>query len=166
MVSSIGVDFKSKDINVNNMRVKLQIWDTAGHERFRTITTSYYRGAHGIVIVFDLTDRESYEHVERWLGEINKFAKENVLKFLIGNKSDLIDKRQVSFDEVNELATKLKILYTETSAKNSSNIEEFFQQATKIYLSKYDFKKDKELQGVSLDTKMLKKKSPKSNGCC
>ena len=72
MVSSIGVDFKAKDIIVDNKKVKLQLWDTAGHERFRTITTSYYRGAHGIAIVFDLSDRETFEHVEKWLEEINK----------------------------------------------------------------------------------------------
>ncbi len=117
MVSSIGVDFKTKDILVNDKKVKLQLWDTAGHERFRTITTSYYRGAHGIVTVFDLTDRETFEHVEKWLGEINKFAKENVMRFLIGNKSDLVDKRQVSYEEARILANKLNIYYVETSAK-------------------------------------------------
>ena len=66
----------------------MQIWDTAGHEKFRTITTSYYRGAHAIVIVFDITDRKSFQQVEKWLSEIDKFAKENVLKFIVGNKSD------------------------------------------------------------------------------
>ena len=109
MVSSIGVDFKTKDIIVNNKKVKLQLWDTAGHERFRTITTSYYRGAHGIATVFDLTDRQSFEHVEKWLEEINKYAKENVMRFLIGNKSDLVDKRQVTYEEVRALANRLNI---------------------------------------------------------
>ena len=74
----------------------MQIWDTAGHEKFRTITTSYYRGAHAIVIVFDITDRKSFQQVEKWLSEIDKFAKENVLKFIVGNKSDLSAKRTVS----------------------------------------------------------------------
>ena len=145
MVSSIGVDFKAKDIIVNNKKVKLQLWDTAGHERFRTITTSYYRGAHGIATVFDLTDRDSFEHVEKWLGEINKYAKENVMRFLIGNKSDLVDKRVVKYEEVRALANKLKIYYVETSAKNNINISDFFEKATQEYLNKYDFKKDKEL---------------------
>ena len=111
MISSIGVDFKSKDIMVNGQKVKLQIWDTAGHERFRTITTSYYRGAHGIVTVFDLTERESFEHIEKWLDEINKYAKENVMRFLIGNKSDLVDKRKVSYEEARALANRLNIYY-------------------------------------------------------
>ena len=143
MVSSIGVDFKSKDINVNNKKVKLQIWDTAGHERFRTITTSYYRGAHGIVTVFDLTNRESFEHIERWLSEINKYAKENVLRFLRGNKADLVDQRAVPYEELQGLASRLKIPYIETSAKNNINIEKFFSDATKLYLSKYDSNKYK-----------------------
>ena len=166
MVSSIGVDFKTKDIIVNNKKVKLQLWDTAGHERFRTITTSYYRGAHGIAIVFDLTDRQSFEHVEKWLEEINKYAKENVMRFLIGNKSDLTDKRQVKYEEVRGLANKLNIYYVETSAKNNINISDFFQIATKDYLNKYDFKKEKELGGVSLDSKKLNTQNPKQNGCC
>ena len=165
MVSSIGVDFKAKDIIVNNKKVKLQLWDTAGHERFRTITTSYYRGAHGIATVFDLTNRESFEHVEKWLEEINKYAKENVMRFLIGNKSDLVNERQVSYEEVRALANKLNIYYVETSAKNNVNISDFFQIATKEYLNKYDFKKDKEMAGVSLDSKKLNVTRNKQNGC-
>ena len=165
MVSSIGVDFKAKDIIVNNKKVKLQLWDTAGHERFRTITTSYYRGAHGIATVFDLTNRESFEHVEKWLEEINKYAKENVMRFLIGNKSDLVNERQVSYEEVRALANKLNIYYVETSAKNNINVSDFFQIATKEYLNKYDFKKDKEMAGVSLDSRKLNVTRNKQNGC-
>ena len=166
MVSSIGVDFKTKDILVNDKKVKLQLWDTAGHERFRTITTSYYRGAHGIVTVFDLTDRETFEHVEKWLGEINKFAKENVMRFLIGNKSDLVDKRQVSYEEARILANKLNIYYVETSAKNNINITDFFRIATKNYLEKYDFELEKEKAGVNLDYKKLNVNKKNSGGCC
>ena len=72
LLSSIGVDFKSKDIMLKNQKIKIQIWDTAGHERFKTITTSYYRGANAIVIVYDVTERESFEHIEKWLNEIDK----------------------------------------------------------------------------------------------
>ena len=167
MVSSIGVDFKAKDIIVNDKKVKLQLWDTAGHERFRTITTSYYRGAHGIATVFDLSDRESFEHVERWLEEINKYAKENVMRFLIGNKSDLVDERKVTYEEVRTLANRLNIYYVETSAKNNINISEFFQIATKNFLNKYDFRKEKEFAGVSLDSKKLSaSNNNKQFGCC
>ena len=166
MVSSIGVDFKTKDIIVDNKKVKLQLWDTAGHERFRTITTSYYRGAHGIATVFDLTDRQTFEHVEKWLKEINKYAKENVMRFLIGNKSDLVDKRQVTYEEVRVLANKLNIYYVETSAKNNINVTEFFRIATQDYLNKYNFEIEKEKGGVTLDYKKLNNNKNKSKGCC
>ena len=152
---------------VNDQKVKLQIWDTAGHERFRTITTSYYRGAHGIVTVFDLTERQSFEHIEKWLDEINKFAKENVMRFLIGNKSDLVDKRKVSYEEARALANRLNIYYVETSAKNNVNVSDFFQIATKDFLNKYDFKKEKELAGVSLNSKkIVKEHKTNKDRCC
>ena len=172
VVSSIGVDFKSKDIISGDKKIKLQIWDTAGHERYRTITQSYYRGAHTIVTVFDLTNRESFLHVQKWLEEINKFAKENVLKFIIGNKADLIKDRKVSYDEAKSLSQKFKIPYLETSAKSSFNVNEFFEIAASIYISHYDFNKDKEFSGVMLDYKNHKdnnnkgKKKKNNNNCC
>jgi Ras-related protein Rab-1A len=136
-LNSIGVDFRSKDINYDDKKIKLQIWDTAGEERYRTITASYYRGANAIAIVFDLTKIETFEHVKRWIEDINKYAKENVLKFLIGNKSDLIQKRQINYMDARNFACKMNITYFETSAKNNENINEFFEGATKIFISKY-----------------------------
>ena len=150
---------------LKNQKIKIQIWDTAGHERFRTITTSYYRGAHAIVIVYDVTERNSFEHIEKWLGEINKFAKENVLIFLVGNKIDLKEKRSVSKDEAEEIANKFKIIYFETSAKDSINIDKLFLDSTITYLEKYNFAKDKEFQGVSLNTKTMKN-NHKKDDCC
>ena len=138
-LNSIGVDFKSKDLNIDGRKVKLQIWDTAGQERFRTITTSYYRGAHAIVIVFDLTKRETYEHVQKWMNDINRFAKENVLKLIIGNKSDLTNEVKVSYEEVRALASQMKATYFSVSAKKNENINEFFEAATKIFLIKNNF---------------------------
>ena len=96
LMNSIGVDFKLKNIEIDSKKIKLQIWDTAGQERFKTITTSYYKGAHAILIVFDITDRDSFDHVRNWMADIDKFAKEGVLRILVGNKCDLIDKRQVT----------------------------------------------------------------------
>ena len=138
-LNSIGVDFKSKDLNIDGRKVKLQIWDTAGQERFRTITTSYYRGAHAIAIVFDLTKRQTYEHVQKWMNDINRFAKENVLKLIIGNKSDLKNEIQVSYAEVRALASQMKATYFSVSAKKNENINEFFEAATKIFLIKNNF---------------------------
>ena len=117
-MNSIGVDFKLKNIEIDNKKIKLQIWDTAGQERFRTITTSYYKGAHAILICFDITDRESFEHIRNWMADIDKFAKEGVLRILVGNKCDLEHERQVRKEEGNEIANKYGIKYIETSAKD------------------------------------------------
>ena len=88
-MNSIGVDFKLKNIEIDGKKIKLQIWDTAGEERFRTITTSYYKGAHAILIVFDITEKDSFDHVKNWVEDIDKFAKQGVLRILVGNKFDL-----------------------------------------------------------------------------
>lgn len=125
-ISTIGIDFKIKHMTINNSRVKLQIWDTAGQERFRTITTAYYRGSQGVAIIYDITDRESFTNVERWLGEIEKHAPINVTKVLIGNKSDMIDRRAISTKEGQELAKKHNIKFFETSAKEGTNVIEAF----------------------------------------
>ena len=135
-MNSIGVDFKLKNIEIDNKKIKLQIWDTAGQERFRTLTTSYYKGAHAILICFDITDRESFEHIRNWMADIDKFAKEGVLRILVGNKCDLEHVRQVRKEEGNEIANKYGIKYIETSAKDTINIEDLFISTAKNLLSK------------------------------
>ncbi|KAJ2454329.1 ras GTPase [Coemansia sp. RSA 2336] len=125
-ISTIGVDFKIRTIELDGKVVKLQIWDTAGQERFRTITSSYYRGAHGIIVVYDVTDGETYSNVKQWLQEIDRYASEGVNKLLVGNKSDLEDKRAVDFTEAQEFAKGLNISFLETSAKDSTNVENAF----------------------------------------
>ena len=135
-MNSIGVDFKLKNIEIDGKKIKLQIWDTAGEERFRTITTSYYKGAHAILIVFDITEKDSFDHVKNWVADIDKFAKQGVLRILVGNKCDLEKQRNVSKEEANELAEKLGIKYIETSAKDTINIETLFIDTAKYLLSK------------------------------
>lgn len=98
---TIGVDFKIRTFDLNGSTVKLQIWDTAGQERFKTITSSYYKGAHGIILVYDITDRQSFKDIENWLAEVDKFGNENVVKLLVGNKSDLENNRAVKTEEGN-----------------------------------------------------------------
>jgi len=93
-ISTIGVDFRFRTVTIDHKTVKLQIWDTAGQERFRTITSAYYRGAHGIIMVYDVTNYESFEHVEEWLNEVNRHASESTLKLLVGNKADLQDEKK------------------------------------------------------------------------
>ncbi|KAK0366000.1 ras GTPase [Friedmanniomyces endolithicus] len=111
-ISTIGVDFKIRTIELDGKTVKLQIWDTAGQERFRTITSSYYRGAHGICVVYDVTDMDSFNN--------------GVNKLLVGNKSDMADKKVVEYTVAKEFADSLGIPFLETSAKNASNVEQAF----------------------------------------
>ncbi|CCE62671.1 hypothetical protein TPHA_0D00270 [Tetrapisispora phaffii CBS 4417] len=125
-ISTIGVDFKIKTVELDGKTVKLQIWDTAGQERFRTITSSYYRGSHGIIIVYDVTDQESFNSVKMWLQEIDRYATSTVLKLLVGNKSDMTDKRVVEYDVAKEFAEQNKMPFLETSALDSTNVEEAF----------------------------------------
>ncbi|KAH3757033.1 Ras family protein [Pelomyxa schiedti] len=125
-ISTIGVDFKIRTIELDSKTIKLQIWDTAGQERFRTITSSYYRGAHGIIIVYDITDAVSFNNVRQWLQEIERYACENVNKLMVGNKSDLTTKRAVEYNTAKEFADGLGITFLETSAKNSTNVEQAF----------------------------------------
>ena len=136
-MSSIGVDFKSKQIEIEDRLIKMQIWDTAGHEKFRTITTSYYKSAHAIIIVYDITDQSTYEHVKNWMIEIDKFAKQGVLKVIVGNKKDMEDKRQVSTELAQSFAEKNGIKFMEVSAKNNINIEELFMDIIKCLLEKH-----------------------------
>jgi len=135
-MNSIGVDFKLKNIEIDSKKIKLQIWDTAGQERFKTITTSYYKGAHAILIVFDITDHDSFDHIRNWMADIDKFAKEGVLRILVGNKCDLQNERKVSVEEAKQIANKYGIEYIETSAKDTINIDGLFISTAKYLLSK------------------------------
>jgi Ras-related protein Rab-43 len=109
--NTIGVDFVVKTVFVDGKRIKLQIWDTAGQERFRTITQSYYRSAHGVLIVYDVTKRDTYESIRRWLDDAMKYnAGSATIVLLIGNKADLPEHRQVHGAEAQELARRLEIV--------------------------------------------------------
>lgn len=120
--------------------MKLQIWDTAGQERFKTITASYYKGAHGIILVYDITDRQSFKDIENWLAEVDKYGNENVVKLLVGNKSDLEASRQVKTEEGKTLADSLGIKFLETSAKDAVNVEKAFTTLSNEIKSKVQSK--------------------------
>ncbi|KAI0962916.1 GTPase Ypt2, variant 2 [Taiwanofungus camphoratus] len=125
-ITTIGIDFKIRTIELDGKRIKLQIWDTAGQERFRTITTAYYRGAMGILLVYDVTDERSFNNIRTWHANIEQHASEGVNKILIGNKSDWTDKRAVTEEQGRELANELGIKFMETSAKINEGVEEAF----------------------------------------
>mmetsp|Transcript_41595 Transcript_41595/g.104902 ORF Transcript_41595/g.104902 Transcript_41595/m.104902 type:complete len:209 (+) Transcript_41595:73-699(+) len=131
-ISTLGVDFKFRTIDVDGKKVKLQIWDTAGQERFRTVTSSYYHGANGVLVVYDITDPVSFNNVRQWLQEIERYAAENVATILIGNKSDLEEKRAVPVSEAKAFAEANGLTYLETSAKDSTNVETAFHQLSNV----------------------------------
>ena len=168
-MNSIGVDFKLKNITVKNKKIKLQIWDTAGQERFRTITTSYYKGAQAIIVVYDITDRDSFEHVKNWMADCDKFAKEGVLRILAGNKYDLNNIRKVGKDEAEELSNKYGIQYIEVSAKDNNNVEELFINTTEIFLSRNALSSNKGVvkESIGIDiNKEEKEMEKKKSTCC
>ena len=162
LVNSIGVDFKMKKKEIDGKIIKVQIWDTAGHERFRSITYSYYRGANAIIIVFDLSDKKSFISITEWLKQIEKHAKENVFKFLVGNKSDLIDERKVTYEEAKQYADEHDLPYIETSAKEGININELFDTSIKTFLTNTKiFTGEKNIKLNSQNTN-----SSERNSCC
>jgi len=141
-VNTIGVDFKIRTVNVDSKTIKLQMWDTAGQDRFRTLTCNYYRGAHGILIVYDITDRETFDDVKKWMDEVNEFTNpanptNKPYVILIGNKCDKNNNREVSYEEGSEYATKNNMLFLETSAKETTNIERAFTLLAKSIKDNY-----------------------------
>ena len=130
---NLGIDFKIKIINLENKLIKLQIWDTAGQERFRTITKTYYKGAHGIILTYDVTDPNSFKNIKNWIKQIESNAQAGVCKVLVGNKCDKPD-RKISYEEGKNLAESFNMEFFETSAKNNQNINEVFNFLTKEIL--------------------------------
>ncbi|KAL8269774.1 hypothetical protein Esti_006303 [Eimeria stiedai] len=135
-ITTIGVDFRFRTVDIDGKAVKLQIWDTAGQERFRTITSAYYRGADGIVLVYDVTEAESFAHVDEWLAEVNRYATENTIKILVGNKSEKDRDRVVATEDARRKAEDLGISFIESSAKESINVDlvRFFKSGVHAHL--------------------------------
>jgi Ras-related protein Rab-1A len=166
---TIGVDFKIKRFQVADKVAKLQIWDTAGQERFQTIISTYFKGAQGIFLVYDCTNKKSFQNIEYWLGEAEKHAKKDVSIMLLGNKCDLDENREVTTIEGQELAEKLGIGFLETSAKNKTNVESAFMKLTKELISKmHQIDQDNEKGGktVGIRGKPLEKQKNKTCGIC
>ncbi|KOG99321.1 Rab family GTPase YPT32 [Saccharomyces eubayanus] len=178
--STIGVEFATRTIEVENKKIKAQIWDTAGQERYRAITSAYYRGAVGALIVYDISKSSSYENCNHWLTELRENADDNVAVGLIGNKSDLAHLRAVPTDEARNFAMENQMLFTETSALNSDNVDKAFRELI-VAIFQMVSKHQVDLNGsgstaganggpkgptISLTPAPNEKKKKKSNNCC
>ncbi|CAK7330773.1 unnamed protein product [Dovyalis caffra] len=132
--ATIGVEFQTKTLVVDHKTVKAQIWDTAGQERYRAVTSAYYRGAVGAMLVYDITKRQSFDHVAKWLEELRDHADNNIVIMLIGNKSDLGTLKVVPTEDAKEFAQKENLFFMETSALEATNVESaFLSVLTEIY---------------------------------
>ena len=167
-VPTIGVDFKIKTFDIDEKRIKMQIWDTAGQERFKNIIASYYRGAHGILLIYDVTDKDSFKNLSNWLIEIEKNSSKNVLKVLIGNKTDLEEKRVISYNQAKEFADSYGLKYIETSAKKNLNVNEAFATlGRELMVASEDKRIVKQKQNKKISVaKMEDLNVQKRRGCC
>lgn len=175
--ATIGVEFATRTLDVDGTKVKTQIWDTAGQERYRAITTAYYRGAVGALVVYDITKADTYDSVSRWLKEMEENADDNIVIALVGNKSDLDHMRQVPTEEAQNFATEHNLLFTETSAFNSDKVDFTFKQLVQnihemVSKKKFDIEGDSS-QGNNLNGKTITltpapkdKKVSKNSNCC
>ena len=169
VISTIGVDYMDKTIDYDKYKIKLQIWDTSGQERFRSITRNFYRNADGVMVVFDLTKKVTYDHVKVWLSEAYEHN-EDITTILIGNKLDLVNERDVSKEIAVNFANNNKLKYLETSAKNGTNIKESFNTIIDLLLKGKteqeiinDYTKHDSNLSIESDDKETKKKK---KSCC
>ncbi|CAG9328867.1 unnamed protein product [Blepharisma stoltei] len=169
---TIGVEFGSRMIRVDDKDIKLQIWDTAGQESFRSITRSYYRGAAGALLVYDITRRDSFMHLGNWLQDARENGNSDMLITLVGNKTDLESRRTVSFEEGQRFARENNLMFLETSAKTANNVESaFLDTANAIYGKVKEGSIDitSETCGVRMGTTALsaaQQKPKERGGCC
>lgn len=162
--STIGVEFIATSIDVDGNTVKLQIWDTAGQERFRSIAKAYFRSAIGVILVFDLSDRKSFEDLNQWLSDVHALCDPNAVVTLIGNKSDLVDSRSVTATEAESFAQLHQLTYLETSALGGDNIQEAFQRTAAAVFRKSLTNKD--IKTTDNSGKKITDTNGGNKGCC
>ncbi|XP_038556898.1 ras-related protein Rab-26-like [Micropterus salmoides] len=130
-ISTVGIDFRNKVLNIDGVKVKLQIWDTAGQERFRSVTHAYYRDAHALLLLYDVTNKTSFDNIQAWLTEIHEYAQQDVVLMLLGNKADATHERVVKREDGERLAKEFGVPFMETSARSGLNVELAFTAVAK-----------------------------------
>ena len=161
-ITTIGIDFQTKYLNINNKKIKVQIWDTAGQERYRVVTKNYFNTSNGFIIIYDITDRGSFNNINNWMEQIESFIGKEVKCILFGNKNDLENKRDVQIEEGKELAKKYNCPFFETSAKEGNNIEEGFKEIIMEIIKGNKNSKANRNNSIILKSKKTKQKS----NCC
>lgn len=162
-MTTIGVDFKTKFLQIDGDEVKLQIWDTAGQEKFRAITKAYYRGAHGILVVFDISRRDTFIQTKGWIDSIKESSTETIDAILVGNKSDL--DRKVTTEEAVQYAKQYGMKYFETSAKEDTNINEAFEYIATLAYRRLKSNSNNSANQV-IDKPIVINKQREKKGCC
>lgn len=168
-ISTIGIDFKIKTTSLLGKKVKIQIWDTAGQERFRNITSAYYRGSMGILLVYDVADAKTFHNVTNWMKQIEINALPDVNTILIGNKCDVEEEqREVTFEQGEKLATEHGVRFMETSARTNINVTEAFEGLTTDVIERLDMRDKAEIAGLnsSVTLSVEDQKKRKVDACC
>ncbi|XP_042907676.1 ras-related protein Rab-37 [Parasteatoda tepidariorum] len=166
-ISTVGIDYRNKVVNVDDTKVKLQIWDTAGQERFRSVTHAYYRDAHALLLLYDVTNKSSFDNTRAWLGEINEYAQDDVVIMLIGNKADSNSERQVMYEDGERLAKEYGVTFMETSAKTGTNVELAFMAVARELKYRMSYQPNQETKfNVKEYVRQESTKSSSSGICC
>ena len=165
--TTVGLEFGTKNIIINNKRIKIQIWDTAGQERYRSITSAYYKGAKGALIVYDITRKNTFDNIDKWITDLKLNGDENICIIILGNKSDLINKREINKNDGIKKAEMYKTAFLETSALNGDNISKAFDELIEqiVINNKNIFQDDNENEidkGVNLNDE----KNNNNKKCC
>lgn len=172
--ATIGVEFQTQVVEVEGKEIKAQVWDTAGQERFRAVTSAYYRGAVGALIVYDISRRTTFDSIKRWLDELNTHCDTTVARMLVGNKCDLENIREVSVEEGKALAEEEGLFFIETSALNSTNVKtafeivirEIYNNVSRKILNSDSYKAELSVNRVSLSKEVDLSKQNSSYSCC